>query len=398
MQISQPQSTISQLGNARYQFDQCGSSLAAYSHLRVFTRFEDARTDWLALSREAAISPYQSFEFLSMWSDAIEASEDVTPFLIAAQDAKGAPSALLPLCIIGKGPLRIAAFLGGREANFNLPLLSPDAQHDQESLWRLLHDAAKHAPSPPDLYFLRNQPRRFENAENPLVFANARPSASCAYGTTLPATVDELAARLSKENRKKLRKKEARLAEFGRVEYEHRVSGERRQAIAAALLEQKSARFSAVGSKERRFLTRLLRHASGSEEGALELHGLSVGGRIVAAYAGVRRSGRFSAMLNSFDTDEDIARCSPGELLLHALMRDLVLRGMTHFDLGAGEARYKRAVCEEEIALYDQIVPVSARGRLAAPLLAAFLRLKRRAKRAPALIHPYYRLRSLLRP
>ncbi|MEK4034693.1 hypothetical protein WOA01_17630 [Methylocystis sp. IM2] len=207
MQISQPQSTISQLGNARYQFDQCGSSLAAYSHLRVFTRFEDARTDWLALSREAAISPYQSFEFLSMWSDAIEASEDVTPFLIAAQDAKGAPSALLPLCIIGKGPLRIAAFLGGREANFNLPLLSPDAQHDQESLWRLLHDAAKHAPSPPDLYFLRNQPRRFENAENPLVFANARPSASCAYGTTLPATVDELAARLSKENRKKLRKR-----------------------------------------------------------------------------------------------------------------------------------------------------------------------------------------------
>jgi CelD/BcsL family acetyltransferase involved in cellulose biosynthesis len=127
------------------------------------------------------------------------------------------------------------------------------------------------------------------------------------------------------------------------------------------------------------------------------LHALSVGGRIVAAYAGVVRGARFSAMINSFDMDEEIARSSPGDLLLHALMRNLVGRGMTAFDLGAGEARYKNAVCDETIELCDVIAPISAQGALAAPLFSAFLRLKRRVKQTPALSRAYYRLRGLIR-
>ncbi len=399
MESFQQQSISSPPRTLHRDFDECGSDLADYSTVHVFTRFDDARADWLALSQQATISPYQSFDFLSAWFDAIGPSEAVAPFLVAARDATGLPSALLPLCIVSKGPLRIATFLGGREANFNLPLLRPDARHDQESLWRLLRDAAKLSQSPPDLYFLRNQPRRFENADNPLVFANARPSASSAYGTSLPRTVEELSARVSKETRKKLRKKEARLAELGHIEYEHQAAGARRHALVAALLEQKSARFVAIGDRERRVISGLLHGLSKvQEDGALELHGLSVGGRVVAAYAGVRRRGRFSAMLNSFDTDEEIARCSPGELLLHALMRNLVERRMTHFDLGAGEARYKKAVCDEEIALYDQIVPVSALGDFATPFFSAFLHLKRRAKRSPAILRSYYKLKGLLRP
>jgi len=108
------------------------------------------------------------------------------------------------------------------------------------------------------------------------------------------------------------------------------------------------------------------------------------------------RGRRFSAMLNSFEQDEAIARCSPGDLLLHALMRHLVARGMIHFDLGAGEARYKSSVCNETIELYDAILPVTARGFLAAPMLTAYLRLKRRVKQTPSLINAYQRLRAAL--
>ncbi len=394
------QSTVTQsTTSATREFNSCGSDLAAYTTIHVFTRFEDARADWLALSQQAAISPYQSFGFLSAWFGAIGPAEGVEPFLVVARDATGAPSVLLPLCISSRGTVRIATFLGGREANFNLPLLRPDMSHDGKSMRRLLNEASKHAPSPPDLYFLRNQPSRFENADNPLLLENARPSASLAYGTTLPATVEELTARLSKETRKKLRKKEARLAELGAIDYEHQIGGVRLEAVTNALLEQKSARFAAVGSRERRIISGLLQDLSKTQEdAALELHALSVGRRIVAVYAGVRRHGRFSAMLNSFDINEAIARCSPGELLLHALMRNLVERGMTHFDLGAGEARYKKAVCEEEIRLYDQVVPVSTQGRWLTPLFWAFLRLKRRAKRFHGFLRAYYKLKSLIRP
>lgn len=365
----------------------------------VFATFEAAREDWGALLEKATASPYQSYRFLSAWQETMGRGDGARPFVIVARNAAGRPLALLPLCVERRAGLDIALFLGGRESNFNLPLLDPAAGFTETDLRELLAQAARRAPSRPDLIYLRNQPRRFEGMDNPLAFRTARPSASFAYGATLPATIEALTARLSKETRKKLRKKEARLAERGALCYEHCATGARAEKIVDALIAQKSARFSDIGAegaldmgRVRALLTRL----SEGGEGAVELHALSVGERIVATYAGIVRRGRFSAMLNSFDMDEDIARSSPGELLLHALMRNLVARGMTHFDLGAGEARYKNAVCDETIELCDEVIPLSTRGALAAPLFSAFLGLKRYVKQNPGLTRLYRKARSFL--
>jgi len=380
-------------------FAQATATSRAPATVQVFTRFEEAREDWSDLARRATISPYQTFAFLSAWGETVGRAENVTPFIVVARDEAGRPRALLPLCVQRRAGLNIALFLGGRESNFNLPLLRRDADWDEARLRGLIMDAARAAPERPDIFYLRNQPRRFGALDNPLAFNNAWPSASFAYGATLPSRVDDLAARLSKDTRKKLRKKESRLAEMGALTYEHGARGERGDAILDALLRQKAARFSQMGVSDsfdrlhmKAFLHRLAREEG---DGALELHALSVGGRVVATYAGLVHGGRFSAMLNSFDMDEDIARSSPGDLLLHALMRNLVARGMTHFDLGAGEARYKNAVCDETIELCDAVMPVSARGALAAPAFAAWLRLKRRVKQSPALAQAYYRARRI---
>jgi CelD/BcsL family acetyltransferase involved in cellulose biosynthesis len=366
--------------------------------LDVYAEFDDARADWDELLRVAAVSPYQSCRFLSVWFETLGRFDGAVPFIVVARDAEGRPQALLPLCLYRRGPLKVALFLGGRESNFNLPLLRPGARYDEAALRALLVEASRRAPVSPDLFYLRNQPKRFEGVDNPLAFANARRSASDAYGVSLPERVEDLAERLSKDARKKLRKKEARLAEFGEIAYEHCATGNRAQEILTALIEQKAARFSDKGVDLAYDASRLEAFLKGLVDGGgLELHALSVGGRIVAAYAGVVRGARFSAMINSFDMDEEIARSSPGDLLLHALMRNLVGRGMTAFDLGAGEARYKNAVCDETIELCDVIAPISAQGALAAPLFSAFLRLKRRVKQTPALSRAYYRLRGLIR-
>lgn len=367
-----------------------------YRSLQIFTELEDARADWLALSAGAIISPYQSFAFLSTWQETVGRAEGVAPFIVVARDASGQPNALLPFGILDK-KVRIAAFLGGRESNFNLPLLAPGAGYDSESCRALLFDAARRAPSAPDLYYLRNQPRHFEGFVNPLAFAEAQKSPSYAYGATLPESQDDLAARFSKDTRKKLRRKEARLSQSGEVVYEHRARGARAAEIVETLIRQKSERFAVAATFARCNLPTLLRTLCESDEdGGVELHALRVGGRIVAAYACVARRQRVSAMLNSFDQQEEIARCSPGDLLLHALMRDLVARKVTYFDLGAGEARYKSSVCEETIELCDATIPVSASGIVAAPLLSAWLRLKRRVKQTPALARTFYRLRAML--
>lgn len=375
-----------------------GSSRAvsAFAKVETTTRLDDIRDDWIALASEAAISPYQTHTFLSKWADTIGRRDGAAPFIICARNSLGQMQAIVPLCLERRAGLDIALFLGGRESNFNLPILA-HGPVDESAIRMLLHEAARQAARKPDLYYFRSQPRCFDGAHNPFVFADSRMSASMAYGTSLPAREADLAARFSADTRKKLRKKAARLETLGPLVYDHDARGAAVDEILEALIEQKSARFAEMGIRTgfdtggvRAFLEQLVTQA----DHPLELHALRAGGRIVATYAGIVRGGRFSAMLNSYDMSEEIARSSPGDLLLHALMRNLVSRGFAHFDLGAGEARYKKAVCEETIELYDTIVPVSLRGALATSLLAAFLGVKRQVKKSDRLTRAYHRLRA----
>jgi CelD/BcsL family acetyltransferase involved in cellulose biosynthesis len=347
----------------------------------VFDRLPDAREDWIALRETAAVSPYQNYDYVAAWFETIGRARRLEPMIVVARDSDGRPLALFPLATREAAGLRVAEFLCGRESNFNIGLFHPGRGLD----WRGLLLAAAHGrPKPPDLLYLRNQPRGFGAFENPLLGRDACPSPSFAYGTALPDNVVALDCQTSGASRKKLRKKERRLTELGALVFEHGASGERAREIIAALIAQKSALLAAKGvagvfdaPEMRAFLERAC-HA-----GALEVHALRLSERVIATYVGLAMDGRFSALANSYDMDEEIARCSPGDILLRAVMRDLVARGFDYFDLGVGEARYKEAVCEETIALYDLVIPVTSRGALAAPLLRIFLGGKRRVKQTP---------------
>ena len=302
--------------------------------------------------------------------------------IVVARGSDGRPLALFPLATHEAAGLRIAEFLCGRESNFNIGLFHPGGGLDCARLVCSRRRAA--AQSRPICFICATSPAASARFENPLLGRDASPSPSFAYGTALPADVDALDCQTSKASRKKLRKKERRLAELGALVFEHNASGERAREVIAALIAQKSALLAAKGAagvfdapEMRAFLERAC-HA-----GAMEVHALRLSGRVIATYVGLAMDGRFSALANSYDMDEEIARCSPGDILLRAVMRDLVARGFAYFDLGVGEARYKEAVCDETIALYDLVMPVTTRGALAAPLLRIFLDCKRRVKQTP---------------
>jgi CelD/BcsL family acetyltransferase involved in cellulose biosynthesis len=124
--------------------------------------------------------------------------------IVVARDGAGRPLALFPLATRRAAGLRVAEFLCGGESNFNLGLFRPGAAFDPR---RLLLAAARSRADSPDLFYLRNQPRRFGAFENPLAGGDVNPSPSFAYGAALPVSVAALDAQLSKASRKKLRKK-----------------------------------------------------------------------------------------------------------------------------------------------------------------------------------------------
>ena len=98
-------------------------------------------------------------------------------------------------------------------------------------------------------------------------------------------------------------------------------------------------------------------------------------------------------MMTAFDADPEIARFSPGDLLLQHLVRDQAARGRRAFDLGVGEARYKASICDETIALVEMMVPVSLRGTPTGAPRQGLTRTKRRIKRDPRLFALVRRLR-----
>jgi CelD/BcsL family acetyltransferase involved in cellulose biosynthesis len=177
---------------------------------------------------------------------------------------------------------------------------------------------------------------------------------------------------------------------LGTITYERATTPERARAILEAFLEQKKSRFSRAGvdpefarPQMRAFLDRASTRGIMEGRAAFELHALCVGERIVATYGAIRHGGSLHAMFNSFDQDREIARCSPGDLLLHRMLEDACLRGIGFFDLGIGEARYKASVCEEIVPLFDCIVPVTPLGYIAGMLAGLRLSAKRRIKRSP---------------
>lgn len=342
-------------------------------------------------------TPYQRFD----WARAYERSGACagTAKLLVLRDERGAPRLLLPLEVSRTGGLVVARGLGGTHANFHMPLFASReaAAIDADDLTHALALAGREAGI--DVFALAHQPRTWEGAVNPLARCGEA-GASDAYGMMLgPDPEATLRRAFSADARKKLRSKERRLSELvGPLAYRRAADPGEAGSCLAAFYAQKSERFSALGIADpyrgepvRRFLDA----AAAGADPAIELHMLVAerDGRVLATFGGAVDGQRYSGMMTSFDQTPEIARCSPGDLLLHHLVREQTERGRAFLDLGIGEARYKASTCDETIAIVDVIVPVSLRGRLygAASLLGT--RVKRRIKRDPRLYALARRLR-----
>jgi CelD/BcsL family acetyltransferase involved in cellulose biosynthesis len=362
-----------------------------FARVDVYTDPRAALDAWTELEAIAPVTGYQTRRFLLPWLDTLGERRGFCAMIGVARDGAGRPVALLPLGLARRGPFRVALFLGDRQSNFNLPLLHPDVHFDRAACEALLKETARKAPQRPDLFLLLNQPVAWAGSVNPFALLPRRESPSFGYATRLSNDVHAFAAaRISKGTRRRLRKKEQRLATLGTVTYEQATTPGRARAILETFLEQKQTRFSRAGldpefarPQMRAFLDRT--SARGIMEGraAFEMHALCVGKRIVATYGAIRHGASLHAMFNSFDQDRDIARCSPGDLLLHRMLENACMRGITSFDLGIGEARYKASVCEDVVPLFDCIVPVTPLGYIAGMLAGLRLSAKRRIKRSP---------------
>ncbi len=374
---------------------------SAFTRVEIHREAGSVLEAWADLEASAPGSIYQTRAWLLPWVETLGRKAGIAPLFILARGADHRPLALLSLGITRRGPLRIASWLGGSDANFNMALARPDVSWTQAEILRLLREAAKACGRDrPDLFNLANQPFDWGGRTNPLALLPHRPSPSAAFGTTLPADAETLfAAKLSKDTRKKLRKKEAKLAARGPLTHLVAASADQQHRVIETFLSQKLTRFRVqkiVSDFAHAAMRDFIEMASQPRGNAIELHALLTGERIVAIYGGGVHDGQWSGMFNSFDSDGAIAKSSPGDLLLMRIMARACAGGLTRFDLGVGEARYKATLCDERLPLFDAIVTISLRGGIAARLLSARQTVKRVIKAHPRLLSRVKAIQSLV--
>lgn len=364
-----------------------GLAPASVRRVEVFRDPAQASAIWERLEAVAAVSPYQTWRWLRPWLETTGNALGVSPFIIAAFDHEDAPLALLPFCTWKQGMLTVAGFLGGRDSNFNIGLFRPGPAWSAAAVLRLLRGAVRAGAVPVDLFVLRNQPHQWEGVANPLTLLPHQPSPSFGYKVALFRDPAEFARQnLSRDNRKKLRKKVARLEAQGPVEHVVAHTPEAGASILEAFVAQRRARCLALGlgaadlPEIRAFLQRST--ILGMAQPPVELHALYCGNRIVATFGGTSHRDRFCGMVMSFDGDPEISRSSPGEILLESVIRSKCSEGFSVFDLGIGEARYKEIYCPEVEPLFDSLVTVSGRGTLFAVGERIRLRVKREIKQS----------------
>lgn len=363
---------------------------AGVARVAVFSDPALAADVWDTLAALAPASAYQTRAWVAVWYATLGRACGCRPLISVAYDAAGQAIGLMPLCVMNLGPLRLAEFAGGKDANYMFALFAPGFSWTADSLRRWLRETARSAPERIDLFALVNQPESWNGVANPLRMLGGQTSPAQAYCTALlPDAEAFMKSRFSGLARKKMRAKERKLGEIGDVRCFSAKNAAEAQAILDAFRVQKAQRMQEMGVRNvfaeaaaEAFLEQGALDFAARGKGGIELHALTLDDRVIATFGGAAHQGRFSGMFNSFDLDPGLTRHSLGEQLLSWLIQSKCREGLHSFDLGVGEARYKQTWCDTIEPLFDCYLPVSAAGWALYAVKAGKRRLKGAIKRS----------------
>jgi len=296
---------------------------------------ETLRDEWLELWRRSPdATPFQSPMWLLPWWRAFGSDELST---VVARDAGGALTALLPLYIVRDDGDSLGMLLGSGNSDYldavgngeAAPLLAEIAALDCQ-MWDLQQlrptSPLLTAPLPDTL-----QDQIVEHDRCPIL--------------PIAGAGDELQNLISTHFRKKLRYYRRALARIAPVTTES-ATPETLDALLDALYELHAARWQRRGLPgvlDDDVVQRFHREAARGllATGALRMHAIRLGERIVAVFYGFAHAGTVYYYLSGYDPE--LERLSIGTLIVAHAIEEAVREGATTFDFLRGAEEYKYA-------------------------------------------------------
>jgi CelD/BcsL family acetyltransferase involved in cellulose biosynthesis len=326
-----------------------------------------------ALGPNAAITPFQSPDWLRSWLDVLGPSAAATPLLITVRDAlRGEIAMLLPLVARKLCGVTLVEFADLSVSDYNMPLLGPAAPTTPEAA-AAAFDAVLEAIPEADVVRLCNLPLVAGGRINPLAMLAATPSATVRNVTALPASFEEYLAARPRKFRKALRQHRRALDALGGVSYRMITDPGAAAADAFGKLDEfQRARIAALGKRyvlDRPAYSQFYREVF--SRGRAMLSVMECGDTIVAvAYSLLHRQTCTTVRLAHLGAEWN--RGSPGIVLASELIRWLIDNGVEHFDLGAGGYDYKQRLGCEPQPLLALERPLTIKGRMALSAWATY--------------------------
>lgn len=369
--------------------------------IEMHTSVAPLGSDWRTLDATADASLFQSWAWISAWSETAQRESGERPVIVIGRDGTGAIRMILPLSVHRMFGQPVLGWLGQSHSSYCLPIIDralPFAPSPNELRGWLTEIALR---SGAVAVHLAQQPVTWNGQPNVFAALPGLATANDSFQLTLDQDFDQQLARtFSPKTRASFRRKERRLDQLGTVVHQRAATAAERHALLDVFLREKRAQLRQAGAAnafERAEIERFYRSLGDRSAPSLEIEALHVGGDIAAVVLAMRH-GKHLYMLNTVIADGAHRDASPGQLLLRRHIASAQADGLTLYDFGPGEARYKVDWDPSRLAVRSALFAVHPLG---APLVLANrgrIAAKRLVKRTPMLWDMAQRLRRKLAP
>ena len=332
-------------------------------HIQSINQPELIKDDWQKLEQQGMGCIYQNYDWVRIACNTIEKNN--SPYIITARNKDGLQF-VLPMVIEGKTFKKLrwagnthANICGGLYAEAFLKLIDPQTMQE---IFKLIKKSISGIAQSE----LKNQPLKLHGYINPMTYLSQGASVNNMYDMDLRDGIDVILDAGSGKRKRKLWRKQNRVAEsMGGCELFIPSSEEEISESLKTFFDLKAIRFHEMGIKNvfeakdtQDFFLEMALMPKANGVKLFEIYELRIGGKTRAMYAAGIYGNYCQAYVNAVAYDE-FAEHSPGEMVLYAMIEHLIAEGYNKLDLGVGDERYKRSWCPNIHELFDTTLPLS---------------------------------------
>lgn len=326
--------------------------------------FNEVRELWDSLEKTGCPYPFQRRSWIECWTETVGKTSKARTVIAIFRDGQG-KQALLPLAIHIHAGMATLTQAGAPVSDYTTLLAEPGFSADCRSIYGELKNIARELDCPVlDLGHIAGLDAA--GMPSPLVPATEKVEGFMfehvsAHRVKAPDCMEKyLASRFSPKARYTLRRAEKKLAGTFQtdpppcLEWREAASLQEGEVILDRLIGFKRARYEGTRELDPFSLPGVdafYREAWRRSLPGLRLAALESGGTIVAASLGILDTGTYYVLIPGFDTDEKIARHSPGMLISLRIIQEAAEAGANLVDFTVGDEDYKKKLCDTDMKL-----------------------------------------------